>query len=93
MCGLEVVKFPHSVVMAMQKETFVLPCDCDFGEVNAVAWLRRLVAVEASVRSETSACGICGGQNGTATDFTPSTLISPLSLCINASYVFTADAV
>jgi hypothetical protein len=34
---------------------------------------RRPVTAEARVRSRVSPCGICGGQSGTATVFSPST--------------------
>ena len=34
-------------------------------------------AAEARVRSRISPCGICGGQSGTGTDFSPNTLAFP----------------
>jgi hypothetical protein len=41
-----------------------------------VVSLRPLTA-EARVRSRVSPCGICGGQSGTGTGFSPSTLVFP----------------
>jgi hypothetical protein len=43
--------------------------------VQAVS--RRLLTGEARVRSRVSPCGICGGQNGTGTGFSPSILVLP----------------
>ena len=45
--------------------------------VLALTWLRqvsrRLLTAEARVQSQTSQCGICGGQSGSGTGFSPST--------------------
>jgi hypothetical protein len=38
---------------------------------------RRLLAMEARVRIQVSQCGICGGQSGTETGFSPSPSILP----------------
>jgi hypothetical protein len=38
---------------------------------------RRPLAAEAWVRSRVNPCGICGGQNGTGTGFSPSSLVLP----------------
>jgi hypothetical protein len=43
----------------------------------AQAVSRRPPTAEARFRSRVSPCGICGGQSGTATVFSPSTLVFP----------------
>jgi hypothetical protein len=43
----------------------------------AQAVIRRPVTAEARVRSRVIPCGICGGQSGTGTGFSPSTSIFP----------------
>jgi hypothetical protein len=43
----------------------------------AQAVSRRHLAAEARVRFRLSPCGICGGQNGTGTGFSPSTSVFP----------------
>jgi hypothetical protein len=43
----------------------------------AQAVSRRPLTTEARVRSPVSPCGICGGQSGTETGFSPSTSVFP----------------
>jgi hypothetical protein len=43
----------------------------------AQAVSRRPLTAEARVQSRVSPCGICGGQNGTGTDFSPSNSVFP----------------
>ena len=43
----------------------------------AQAVSRRPLTAEARVRSRVSPCGFCGGQSGTGTGFSPSTLVLP----------------
>jgi hypothetical protein len=48
-----------------------------YGRAMAQAVTRRPPTAEARVRSRVSPCGICGGQSGTGTGFSPSTSIFP----------------
>jgi len=41
---------------------------------------RQSITMEAKVRSQVSPYGMCGGQNGTGTDFSPTTSGFPLSV-------------
>jgi hypothetical protein len=45
------------------------------GRATVQAVSRRSVTAEARVRSHASPCGICGGQSGTRTGFSPSTSV------------------
>jgi hypothetical protein len=47
------------------------------GRAMAQAVSRRPPTAEARVRSRVSPCGICGGQSGTGTGFSPSTSVFP----------------
>jgi hypothetical protein len=47
------------------------------GRAMAQAVSRRTPIAEAWVRSWVSPCGICGGQSGTGTGFSPSTSVFP----------------
>ena len=47
------------------------------GRAMAQAVSRRPLTSEARVRSRVSPCGICGGQSGTGTGFSPSTSVFP----------------
>jgi hypothetical protein len=46
----------------------------------AQAVSRRPLTADARVRSRVSTCGICGGQSGTGTGFSPSTSIFPCQI-------------
>jgi hypothetical protein len=50
---------------------------CSKGRAMAQAVSRRPHTSEARVRSRVSPCGICGGQSGTRTGFSPSTSVFP----------------
>jgi hypothetical protein len=47
------------------------------GRSTAQAVSRRPLTAEARVLSRASPCGICGGQSGTMTGFSPSTSVFP----------------
>jgi hypothetical protein len=47
------------------------------GRAMAHAVSRRPPTAEARVRSRVNPCGICGGQSGTGTGFSPSTSVFP----------------
>jgi hypothetical protein len=50
---------------------------CIFGRAKAQAVSRRPLIAEARVRSRVSPYGICDGQSGTGTGFSPSTAVFP----------------
>jgi hypothetical protein len=41
---------------------------------------RRPVTAEAGVRARVNPCGICGGQSGTGTGFSPGSSVSPVNI-------------
>ena len=47
------------------------------GRAMAQAVSRRPLTAETRVRSRVGLCGICGGQSGTGTGFSPSTSVFP----------------
>jgi hypothetical protein len=49
------------------------------GRAMAQAVSRRPLTAEARVRSRVSPCGVCGGQSGTGTVFSPSCRFSPVN--------------
>jgi hypothetical protein len=53
---------------------------CRFvGRARAQAVSRRPLTAEAQVRSRVSPCGVCGGQSGNGTDFSPSCRFSSVN--------------
>jgi hypothetical protein len=66
----------------------LLPCQdgnihtiyIQYGHAMAQAVSRRPPTAEARVRSRVNPCGICGGQSGTGTGFSPSSSVFPLSI-------------
>ena len=48
-----------------------------YGRAMAQAVSRRRLTAEARVQSRVSQCGVCGGQSGTGTGFSPSNLVFP----------------
>jgi hypothetical protein len=56
-----------------------------WGRAMARAFSRRLLTAEARVRSRVSPCGICGGQSGTGTGFSPSTSVFPCQFHSNGA--------
>jgi hypothetical protein len=55
------------------------------GRAMAQVVSRRLLIVEAQVRSRPNPCGICGLQSGTGTGFPPSSLVFPCQYIIPPS--------
>jgi hypothetical protein len=50
------------------------------GRAMAQAVSRRPLTAEARVRVRVNQCGICGGQSGTGTGFSPSSSVSPVNI-------------
>jgi hypothetical protein len=46
----------------------------------AQAVSRRPLTAESRVRTRVNPCGICGGQSGTGTGFSPSSSVSPVNI-------------
>jgi hypothetical protein len=46
----------------------------------AQAVSRRPLTADSRVRAQVNPCGICVGQSGTGTGFSPSSLVSPVSI-------------
>jgi hypothetical protein len=53
----------------------LLQLNKECGRAMAQAVSRRPLTAEARVRSRVSPCGLCGGQSGTGTGFSPSTSV------------------
>jgi hypothetical protein len=47
------------------------------GRAMAQAVSRRTITTESRVRARVNTCGICGGQSGTGTGFSPSSSVLP----------------
>jgi cytochrome c553 len=62
------------VLFAVRAEfLYIAHVSCfSFGRAVVQAGSRRAVTVQARVRSQVTACGICGGQSGTEAGFSPS---------------------
>jgi hypothetical protein len=74
----------YSITALNMKKQSMMQADVDIvfisnlygiGRAMAQAVSRRSLTAEAWVRSRLSACGICGGQSGTRTGFSPSTSV------------------
>jgi hypothetical protein len=63
--------------MSVLEDTFDSLLSLQLSRAMAQAVSRRSPAAEARVRSRVSAFGICGGQSGTGTGFSPSTSVFP----------------
>jgi hypothetical protein len=69
--------YPVEVSTAFIVTVKVTPLD---GRAMAQAVSRRYLTAEAGVRSQVGPCGICRGQSGTGTSFTPRTSVFSLSI-------------
>jgi hypothetical protein len=61
-----------------------LPVTQTVGRVMAQVVSRRPLTAEARVRDRVNPCGICGGQNGTGTGLSTSSLVFPLSMSFHS---------
>jgi hypothetical protein len=59
------------------QETMLYLSNTYVGRAMAQAVSRRPLIAENRLRSRVSVCVICGGQSGTGTSFSPSTLVFP----------------
>jgi hypothetical protein len=75
---------PGRVVQALRrvltKQDVPYPVSPQSHRAIAQAVSRRRLVPEAVVRTRVIPCGICGGQSGTGTRFSPSSSVSPVSI-------------
>jgi hypothetical protein len=69
----------HVTQKCISNNLFYQNVTTTMGRAMAQAVSRRPLTAEAWVRSQVSPCGICGGQRGTGTGFSPSTSVVPVN--------------